>query len=232
MNRPIPGGFFIAIEGIDGAGKSVQVRSVGAALAARGLDCVLTREPTDGPWGKLLRDSAEKGRLSPAEELNAFLEDRKAHVETLILPALSEGRIILTDRYYFSTVAYQGARGFSPEDLLRQNEAFAVEPHLLVIIDLDPEKSMNRIGHRDGKGNHFESVDLLKKSRQIFLDINKPYKVLIDGTQSADAVRDEILVAFSVFAVERIAMASSLSPAQKLAAIQAIHGVLEYAGKA
>ncbi|HRZ34937.1 MAG TPA: dTMP kinase, partial [Candidatus Paceibacterota bacterium] len=114
MKRIIPGGFLLAIEGIDGAGKSVQAKAVAAVLLARGLDVVLTREPTRGPWGQLLRESAAKGRLSPADELKAFIEDRKQHVAELIRPSLEAGRIVITDRYYFSTVAYQGARGFNP----------------------------------------------------------------------------------------------------------------------
>lgn len=224
MNRPIPGGLLIAVEGIDGAGKSCQVKAVGDALQARGLDCTLTREPTASPWGKLLRESAQTGRLSPAEELNAFIEDRKLHVNTLIRPALEAGRIVITDRYYFSTVAYQGARGYQPGELLRLNESFAVEPHLLVVIDLDPDASMTRIGHRDGRGNEFESVALLRKSREIFLNLRKPYQVVIDGALPPEQVRDEILVAFSRTAVERIVSSPQLAPHQKLAALLALHG--------
>lgn len=195
MKRTIPGGFLLALEGIDGAGKSVQAQAVAAALAARGFDVVLTREPTDGPWGRRIRESAVTGRMSPADELNAFLEDRKQHVAELIRPSLAAGKVVITDRYYFSTVAYQGARGFDPAELLRLNEAFAIEPDLLVIIDLTPEQALARVGHRDGRANEFETLAQLTRTREIFHALDKPYLVRIDGTREPADVRDAILAA-------------------------------------
>ena len=117
-------GFLVVIEGIDGAGKSTQARVLGEQLTARGHRVVLTREPTMGKWGKLLRESAETGRLSIEEEVEMFLKDRREHVEELILPRLREGCVVIVDRYYFSTAAYQGARGVDPQELLRRNEEF------------------------------------------------------------------------------------------------------------
>ena len=195
MKHTIPGGFLLALEGIDGAGKSVQAQAVAAALAARGFDVVLTREPTDGPWGRRIRESAVTGRMSPADELNAFLEDRKQHVAELIRPSLTAGKVVITDRYYFSTVAYQGARGFDPAELLRLNEAFAIEPHLLVILDLTPEQALARVGRRDGRANEFETLAQLTRTREIFHALDKPYLVRIDGTREPAEVRDAILAA-------------------------------------
>jgi dTMP kinase len=224
MKHPIPGGFLLAIEGVDGAGKSAQVEAVSRVLRARGLDCVVTREPTGGHWGRLIRDSAAKGRLSPHDELHAFLEDRKEHVREFIRPNLQSGRIVITDRYYFSTVAYQGARGFDPAELLRLNEAFAIEPNLLIVIDLDPESSLARIGHRDGFGDQFESLAQLAKSREIFRSLKKPYLVCLDGKARPDDLRDAILVAFSRAATALVAANPRLSPRQQLNAIQDLHG--------
>lgn len=224
MSRRIPGGFLLAIEGIDGAGKSVQGRAVAEALERRGLSCVLTREPTQGPWGRRLRESATRGRLSPAEELHAFLEDRKEHVQTLIQPGLDAGQVVITDRYYFSTVAYQGARGFDPADLLRQNEAIAIEPHLLVVIDIDPAAGLARIDHRDGSANAFETLAQLTRARAIFQAIAKPYLVRLDGTRSPEDLRDEILFAFGRASLARLAGLPGLSAAERLAAALAVHG--------
>ena len=225
MKRPIPGGFLLALEGTDGTGKSTLAKAVAAALQSWQLDVVLTREPTDGPWGKRLRESALAGRLSPEEELNAFLEDRKDHVQNLIRPALQADRIVVTDRYYFSTVAYQGARGLDPAELLRQNEAIAPEPHLLVIIDLDPAESLARIGGRDGKPNDFENLAQLTRCREIFNQLTKPYLVRLDGRQSPSALCEQTLLAFCQAATRRIADGPSLSTRQRLAALRALYGV-------
>jgi dTMP kinase len=224
MKCPIPGGFLLAIEGLDGAGKSVQVEAVSKVLKARGLEVALTREPTGGHWGKKLRESAAAGRLSPRDELHAFMEDRKEHVRDVLRPNLHAGKIVITDRYYFSTVAYQGARGFEPADLLRRNEAFAIEPHLLVLIDVDPETGLARIGHRSGMTDDFETVAQLAKCREIFLSLRKPYLVRIEGRARPNDIRDEILVAFSRAAVAIIAACQTLTPRQKLDAIQDLHG--------
>ncbi len=223
MKHPIPNGFLLAIEGLDGAGKSLQVQAVARVLKARGLDLIVTREPTDGPWGRKLRDSALAGRLSPKDELHAFLEDRKEHVRDVIRPGLAAGKIVLTDRYYFSTVAYQGARGFDPVELLRQNEAFALEPHLLVFIDLDPETCLARIGNRETLADHFESVTQLTKCRDIFLSLRKPYLARVEGRARPNDIRDEILVAFSRAATALIAARTDLAPRAKLNAILDLH---------
>lgn len=227
MKRLLPGGFLLAIEGIDGAGKSFQAQAVATVLADRGLEIVLTREPTRGPWGQLLRDSAAKGRLSPADELHAFLEDRKQHVRELIRPSLEAGKIVITDRYYFSTVAYQGARGFDPQELLRLNEAIAIEPDLLVIIDVDPAVGLARIGVRDGAANEFESLTQLNRSREIFRSLQKPYLVRLEGTAPPNEVRDGILFALGRAAVERLASQPKLTPRAKMNACLALHGADE-----
>jgi dTMP kinase len=222
--RTIPGGLLIAVEGIDGAGKSTQARAVGEALADRGLDCVLTHEPTRGPWGRIIRQSAASGRLAPADELHAFLEDRKQHVRELIRPSLEAGRIVITDRYYFSTVAYQGARGFDPVELLRTNEAIAIEPHLLVLIDIDPAAGLIRIGTRDGAANQFESIAQLTRSREIFLALDKPYLLRLDGTAPPNDLRDRILFAAARTVLTRLDQNLSLTPSERLAAALALHG--------
>jgi len=224
MKRTLPGGFLLAIEGIDGAGKSVQARGVAAVLETRGLEVVLTREPTDGPWGRRIRESAVAGRLSPADELNAFVEDRKQHVRELIRPSLEAGKIVVTDRYYFSTVAYQGARGFDPAELLRLNEEFAVEPHLLVLIQLTPEQALARVGIRDGKANEFETLAQLSRTRQIFDSIEKPYALRLDGTHAIAESQDEILFALSRAVAHRLADDAGLSARERLAALLTFHG--------
>jgi dTMP kinase len=224
MKHTLPGGFLLAIEGIDGAGKSVQARAVAAALEARGLEVVLTREPTDGPWGRRIRESAMGVRMSPEAELEAFLEDRRQHVRELIRPGLDAGRIVITDRYYFSTVAYQGARGFDPEELLRANEAFAVEPDLLVVLNLSPTEALTRIGVRDGQANAFETLSQLTRTREIFDGLRKPYLVRFDATRPREELTAEILFCLSRAVLERLARQSDLDAAGRLRAAVTFHG--------
>jgi dTMP kinase len=92
--------------------------------------------------------NAATGRLSPEDELLYFLNDRRQHVEETIAPALAAGKVVILDRYYFSTMAYQGARGFDPVEIRRMNEEFAPVPDLLLILDLDVDTAHHRIGHR------------------------------------------------------------------------------------
>lgn len=187
-------GTFIVIEGIDGTGKSTQVRRLGEWFEKQGREVVLSREPTDGPWGKKLRESAATGRLSPQDELQYFLNDRQQHVEDLIRPSLAAGKVVILDRYYFSTMAYQGARGFDPQEIRRMNEEFAPVPDQLLILDLDVDSAHQRIGHRGDSTNEFEKKESLQKCREIFLSLgNEPFARVIDSTGSLDEVAAKIL---------------------------------------
>src|SRR5580704_13002651 len=198
-------GFLIAVEGIDGAGKTTQAHFIQERLQERKLCVIRTKEPTTGVWGQMLRDSALTGRLSLEEEVELFLKDRKEHVETVINPALHEGKIVIADRYYFSTMAYQGARGIDPEELMKRNELFAPEPDLLVVLDIEPKKGLERIKTRGDRANHFEKTTTLKKAREIFNSVKKPYLYRLDGTQEPETLRDLIVRQFSAMYAERIA---------------------------
>ena len=162
---------FIVIEGIDGTGKSTQVKLLGAWFEKSGLEVVLSREPTDGPWGHKLRASGDTGRLDSATELDYFLNDRRQHVDELILPSLAAGKVVILDRYYFSTMAYQGSRGIDPADIRRKNEAFAPVPDHLFILDLDADAALGRIGSRGDTANEFEQRESLEACRRIFLSL-------------------------------------------------------------
>ncbi|HEY5297325.1 MAG TPA: dTMP kinase [Verrucomicrobiae bacterium] len=198
-------GFLIAMEGIDGSGKTTQAHHVQAALQARKLAVMRTKEPTTGQWGQILRDSAVTGRLSLEEEVETFVKDRKEHVEDKINPELAAGHIVIVDRYYFSSMAYQGARGMSPEEIMHLNEQFAPEPDLLVVLDIDPKTGLKRIKTRGDRANHFEKTDTLKKAREIFLSIQKPYLFKIDACQEAAIITNLIVRQFSAIYAERIA---------------------------
>lgn len=182
-------GKLIVFEGIDGSGKSLQLERTADWITRRGYNSVSLREPTDGLQGKILRESALNGRLSPEEERDLFVKDRRWNVEENIRPALSKGKVVLLDRYYFSSIAYQGARGLDPEDIRRRNEAIAPKPDLVLLFDLDPEIAIGRIEKQRGDAlNLFEKLDYLKKVREIFLSLKDPFIVRIDATPLADAV--------------------------------------------
>jgi len=162
--------------------------------------------------------------MPPAEELEAFLEDRRQHVREVIRPALEAGRIVITDRYYFSTVAYQGARGFDPDELLWLNESFAVEPHLLVVLMLTPDEALARIGVRDGRGNAFETLSQLTRTREIFDGLSRPYLVRLDAVRPREELTAEILFHLSRAVIERLAQLADLSPLERLRAALRFHG--------
>ncbi|MDX1680354.1 MAG: dTMP kinase [Akkermansiaceae bacterium] len=191
-------GTFIVIEGIDGTGKSTQAKRLGEWYEAQGREVVLSFEPTKGPWGTKLRESMTAGRLNAEEELELFIKDRRQHVEELIQPALDAGKVVILDRYYFSTMAYQGARGFDPQAIRERNEAFAPRPDLLLILDLDVDTAHRRIGRRGDSTNEFEQRDTLTKCREIFLSLkDEDFVRVIDSNAEMDVVTSRIREAVS-----------------------------------
>ena len=187
-------GLLIVVEGIDGTGKSSQVKMLADALRSRGEEVLQDREPSDGPFGKALRASMTEGRFSPDEELEMFHKDRKQHVDDVIQPALGNGTHVVLDRYYFSTMAYQGANGFDVAELRATNESFAPAPDLLFILDLDVDSALERIGTRGDEANEFEQRDSLQFCRDVFLSVkDEPYARVIDSRPSIETIHAEML---------------------------------------
>ena len=183
-------GRLIALEGLDGSGKSTQRLDLVAALAAAGEDVVATREPTDGPWGQKIRAMARSGDLvAPEEELRWFMEDRAEHVAQLIRPALDEGRTVVTDRYYLSTVAYQGARGLDWREILRESEARFPKPDVALLFEIEPAAGLARVQARGGPLEPaFERIEFLERVAENFAALDCPYVVRIDGSGTQDDV--------------------------------------------
>ena len=188
MKRANHPGFLLVLEGIDGAGKSTIARKLSDRLRQLGVASTISREPTDGPHGRALRRSAKAGRLPLEEELELFVKDRAEHVKQVIQPALRTAEVVILDRYYFSTAAYQGASGGDPEAIIARNEEFAPVPDLVLLLDIDPQAGTGRVASRGDSLDQFEALNYLAKVREIFLAIQRPYIVRIDASRPKDQV--------------------------------------------
>lgn len=187
-------GILIAVEGIDGAGKTTLVARLAKSLSLAGEPVACSKEPTNGPWGSKIRDSVANGRMPLEQELEAFIQDRHWHVENFIGPALERGETVIVDRYFYSTIAYQGVRGADVDQLAaRMRREFPV-PDVTVLVDATPEVGLFRISQSRGETpNNFEQADALAGIRSIFLGMvsNMPEIVLVNGLRSADEVYHE-----------------------------------------
>jgi dTMP kinase len=191
----------VVLEGIDGSGKTTLGRGIAASLSARGFEVVETKEPTDGPIGQQIRALAERGRsaVSPEEEFRLFHEDRRAHVASLVKPALDAGKVVVQDRSYFSTIVYQGDRGLDRARLLSMSEAIAPKPDVLFVVDVPAEVAVARIRRaRPTVKDDFETLETLTRIRQVFLDL--PGATVIDGTLSEG---DALKVAMEIIAARQ-----------------------------
>jgi dTMP kinase len=186
-------GKLIAFEGIDGSGKTTQAALLSAFLINAGKVVITSKEPTDGRWGQLIRKSSTEERLPIGEEVEAFIKDRKAHVEDLIKPNLKRGAFVLVDRYFLSTAAYQGARGLDPESLMRRNEEFAPLPDLAVILEIDVETAVTRINKRGYGKNLFELSQNLRLVKTCFESLDRPYISRINGANDRWTVFEELM---------------------------------------
>jgi dTMP kinase len=187
-------GRLLAFEGLDGCGKSTQVAALARALREAGRDVLETREPTDGPYGRRIRRMARGTEpAAPEEELRWFVEDRRAHVADTLEPALRAGRIALTDRYYLSTVAYQGARGLDPAAILADSESEFPLPDLALILEIEPATGLERVRARGGVHEAvFEQGDYLERVAAIYHTLDRPYLARIDARGSVEDVHEAV----------------------------------------
>jgi dTMP kinase len=184
-------GRLIAFEGLDGCGKTTQIARLAALLRKAGHDPVVTAEPTDGEFGRRIRAMARGSAPSVAreEELRWFVEDRREHVARCIEPALAAGRHVLTDRYFLSTVAYQGANGLDAASLLAQSEAEFPIPDLVLLLELAVDVALARVHARGNQREGvFEVRERLERVARIFHSIERKYVTRLDARADPDAV--------------------------------------------
>lgn len=200
-------GCLVSIEGIDGAGKSTQIRLLAEWLREHGVDAVILKEPTDGIYGRQIRQNAAAHRhVSPEEEMRLFMLDRREDVRDNILPALEAGKLVVMDRYYQSNMAYQGARGLDPAQIEAENERFSPVPDLVIVLDIDPAIGLSRItNHRKTALDSFEKEEYLRRVREIFLAIGrKPNGVIVDASQPLEKVHEAVVLAIKQFCLKKM----------------------------
>lgn len=188
-------GKFIVFEGLDGSGQSTQAELLKNFLIEKGIDAILTKEPTkDSEAGKkIAKILAEKIKSEPTKLQELFAEDRKEHLEKLIIPNLKEGKFIISDRYAFSSFAFGASDGLDLDWLIKINEEFLL-PDLTFLIKVSPEICVGRIEKRGEPKKLFEKKEKLEKVWQAYtiLPSKFPNILLIDGEKTIEEVFSQV----------------------------------------
>jgi dTMP kinase len=199
-------GKFITFEGIDGSGKSTQLRLFASELRTRNFDIVTTLEPGGTPLGRRLRQAflETEENVSPIAELLLFAADRSQHVELLIKPSLAENKIVISDRYADSTFVYQGAgRGFDEKTVNQVIELATggLKPDLTFFFDLPVEESIRRKNSRNTNGEQQNRMD--KENYEFYVRVREAYLKLaeqekerfrlIDANRSINEISSEVI---------------------------------------
>lgn len=185
-------GRFICIEGLDGSGKTTHAHRLVQNLQKRGFDAVYTTEPSEGEIGKFIRASVLQGkkRVPRVVEALLFAVDRVEHLEKDVKPALKEGKIVVSDRCVYSSLAYQGAAGLDLEWIEEINR-FALPPDLALYIDVPPEVVVKRIRR---KKSVMERLETQRRVKQVYMKFVDNGKLMpIDGDRKKSEVEQNIL---------------------------------------
>jgi len=184
-------GLFICVEGLDGCGKTTQTKLLVRKLRKMGWDAVYTAEPSRGKIGKFIQKYCLHGekRTSPIVEALLFAADRFEHVEREVISALNEGKIVVSDRYVYSSLAYQGATGLDLKWIEMINE-HAIRPDLAIFVDVELEAVIKRL---KPKKSVMENLETQRKVREVYVKfVEKGELVRIDGNKSKKEVAGDI----------------------------------------
>jgi dTMP kinase len=202
-------GRFIVLEGLDGAGTTTQCERLGKALRTAKRRVLLTREPSDGPIGTLLRQAMTgrvalpdgHGPLTPATLALLFAADRVDHLAADIEPALKRGTWVLSDRYLLSSLAYQALD--NPMKWISEINRWSRTPDLTLFVDVSAATAAKRRGGRGGRAELFENDGLQRRTRRLYqkaITIRRRAGeriAVIDGSQPVDAVTQAALLAIA-----------------------------------
>ncbi|MGQ9843588.1 MAG: dTMP kinase [Spirochaetota bacterium] len=185
---------FIVFEGIDGAGKSTQAKLLYSFCQDK-ASATLLQEPTDSQYGKTLRKML-KGQIAGTrkELLELFIQDREYDVNHNIMPLLNKGYVVIVDRYFYSTAAYQAGDGIKPSDIVRMNieKGFPI-PERVYFIDIDPAVALERIHKRSGENKEiFETLHILETIRKNYLSIVDSTFAIIQGNCTVENIFNEV----------------------------------------
>jgi dTMP kinase len=181
-------GLFIVLEGIDGAGLTTNCNLLVDWLKDNKFVTLYTKEPTDGPIGKIIREQL-LSNPDPYYMALLFTADRCIHVKDFIIPNIKRKRIVVCDRYYYSTLAYQSIHGVDFNLIYRMNKKFP-EPNIVILLDVNPEISIKR---KDGGKEYYEKIEFLKLVRKKFLEMASDFNfVVISAEDSLEIVQNKV----------------------------------------
>ena len=198
-------GLFITFEGIEGCGKSTQAKLLAEYLRNQGKVVFLTREPGGPKISEQIREillSTKNNEMLPETEVLLYMASRSQHTGEWIIPALEQGKIVISDRYYDSTLAYQGAARRIERKLIDSITKFAtfgLKPDITFLVDLPAEEGLSRISYKKADRLEQESLEFHKKVRKGFFEIAKIEKnryIIIDGRDSVEKIHKEIVKMF------------------------------------
>ncbi len=198
-------GIFIVFDGLPGCGKGTMIRKTFEYVYGKSKkfdNILVTDEPTNGPFGKKLRELFKQQKSSDdlkEEIFQAFVDDRAWHIKNIISPCLEKGFVIICDRYKYSSIAYQTVQGTPFERVFSAHKDF-LAPKLSVILDVSPEEAFRRINSEKSEkrkqSDNFRELDFITKLRERFLalpkDLPKENIVIVDANKPIDAVFEQI----------------------------------------
>ena len=187
---------FIVFDGLDGSGKGEMIKRLENYLTGKGLKVLVTKEPTDGKYGKRIKEILKKEkdpRKSAEKCLELFVKDREEHIAKEIEPFLKKG-IVICDRYYYSTIAFQHTQGIALEKVIADNMEFRT-PDIAFILDLPAEMAMERVEKRGDSKEKFEELEFMKELRKNFLRLKDEFEdniKIIDSSKSKEEVFEQV----------------------------------------